>query len=45
MMIDPKREGTEISMRNLQLRDSAGMMYFDKVCLIMQCERCKVSID
>nr|KAG5703656.1 hypothetical protein BaRGS_002530 [Batillaria attramentaria] len=41
MLADPERKGTEITLKNMQLRESAAAMYFDKIYLAIQCERCK----
>lgn len=45
MLVEPERRGTEVNLKSLQLRESAAMMYFDKVCLVIQCERCKGSSE
>ena len=41
MLAEPDRKGTEVSMKNLQLKESASTVFFEKICLAIQCERCK----
>ena len=41
MLAEPDHRGTEVSLKNLQLRESAATLYFEKICLSIQCERCK----
>ncbi|KAL8577997.1 hypothetical protein ACOMHN_048773 [Nucella lapillus] len=36
-----EKKGTEVTLKNLQLRDSAATLYFEKVSLLIHCERCK----
>ena len=41
LLAEPDRRGTEVSMKNLQLKESTATLYFEKICLSIQCERCK----
>lgn len=41
MLADPVRKGTEIFLKNLQLKESVASVYFDKISLAIHCERCK----
>lgn len=45
MLADPERKGTEVSLKNMQLRESAASLYFDKICLVIQCDRCKSTAE
>ncbi|XP_076444010.1 uncharacterized protein LOC143282295 [Babylonia areolata] len=45
MMVEPERRGTEVMLKNLQLKESAATLYFEKVCLMVQCERCKATSE
>ncbi|KAK3601182.1 hypothetical protein CHS0354_004383 [Potamilus streckersoni] len=37
---DADRKGTEVALKNLQLLDSAATLLFEKIYIIIQCERC-----
>ncbi|KAL3865636.1 hypothetical protein ACJMK2_043007 [Sinanodonta woodiana] len=39
-MADSDRKGTEVALKNLQLLDSAATLLFEKIYIIIQCERC-----
>lgn len=39
--LDPEKKGTEIHLRNLQLKEKAASLMFDRLKLILQCCRCK----
>ena len=41
LLAEPDRRGTEVSLKNLQLKESAATLYFERICLSIQCERCK----
>ena len=41
LLAEPDRRGTEVGMKNLQLKESTATLYFEKICLSIQCERCK----
>jgi hypothetical protein len=41
MLAESDRKGTEMSLKAMQLRESAATLYFDKVCLVVQCQRCR----
>lgn len=39
--LNPEKKGTEIVLRNLQLRENAATILFSKIEVIVQCNRCK----
>lgn len=43
--IDPDKKGTEIELRQLQLKENASTLLFDKIKLVLQCSRCKTHAD
>ncbi|CAG5124381.1 unnamed protein product [Candidula unifasciata] len=43
--IDPEKKGTEIELRQLQLRENASALLFERLKLVLQCGRCKNHSD
>ena len=41
MMTNPERRGTEISLKDLQLKENVATVYLEKICLTIQCVRCR----
>ncbi|XP_059168198.1 uncharacterized protein LOC131950164 isoform X2 [Physella acuta] len=39
--LDPDKKGTEVALRNLQLRENASALLLETLKLVLQCQRCK----
>lgn len=43
--LDPQHKGTEVTLRNLQLKDNASDLLFHRLKVVIQCERCRDHSD
>ncbi|XP_046549896.1 uncharacterized protein LOC124259746 [Haliotis rubra] len=43
--VDTERKGTQITLKNLQLREGASTLMYDKIHINIQCGRCKNHTD